>query len=162
MKFLFDDGDQHVGLYGVPDLRLHRVLVGGQKSLDPQMLFDLLEEQVDPPAALIQSGDAQGRQCHAIGQKYQRVARLHIFEFNPSKRLRVIPADVKTIQCDALISDHTCSPIGCGRVQTAGVHGAFGAGEEKRTAEVKFEQPTKIQIAAIHDVERARLDRQDT
>ena len=44
MKFIFDDGDQHVGRHGAPDLRLHRVLAGGQKSLDAQMLFDPLEE----------------------------------------------------------------------------------------------------------------------
>ncbi len=49
MKFLFDDGNQHVGRDGTPDLRLDCVLVGGQKSLDTQVLFDPFEKQLDLP-----------------------------------------------------------------------------------------------------------------
>ena len=44
MKLFFDDGNQHVGGYGAPDLRLHRVLAGSQKTLDAQVLLDPFEE----------------------------------------------------------------------------------------------------------------------
>ena len=47
MKFLFDDGDQDVSRHGAPYLGLHRVLTGGQKSLDAQMLLDPLEQLGD-------------------------------------------------------------------------------------------------------------------
>ena len=40
------DGDQHISADRDPDLRFDRVLVSAKKSLDPQMLFDPLEEQV--------------------------------------------------------------------------------------------------------------------
>jgi hypothetical protein len=45
---LFDDGDQHVGRHGDPDLRLHRVLAGAEEGLDAQVLLDPFEEQFDP------------------------------------------------------------------------------------------------------------------
>lgn len=59
MKLPLDDGDEHVGADGAPDLRLHGVLARAQKFLDPQMLLDPLEEQLHLPAALVQSGDGQ-------------------------------------------------------------------------------------------------------
>ena len=47
MKFLFNDGDQHVGGDGTPDLRLHGVLGGTQEFLDSQMLLDPFEQLGD-------------------------------------------------------------------------------------------------------------------
>ena len=35
MKHSLDNGDQHVSGHGAPDLRLHRVLAGAEKSLNP-------------------------------------------------------------------------------------------------------------------------------
>lgn len=53
MKLLLDDGD------GAPDLRLHCVLARAQELLDPQMLLDPFEEQLDLPTILVKSGDGQ-------------------------------------------------------------------------------------------------------
>ena len=50
MKLLLDDGDEHVGADGAPDLRLHRVLAGAQKLFNSKMLLDPFEEQLDLPA----------------------------------------------------------------------------------------------------------------
>lgn len=161
MKFFFDDGDQDVGGHGTPDLRLHRVLAGCQKSLDAQVLLDPLEKQLDLPTALVQGGDGQGRQRHIVGQEDQGLARRRVFESHPAQMLWIVLADIKAIQSDALIANHTGGPVCGARVHPPGVHAAFGAGYEKRAALVKLEQPRKIQITAIHDVERARLDRQD-
>ena len=63
MQTLLRDGDQHVGGYGDPDLRLHRVLAGAEEHLDAQMLLDPLEEQLDLPALAIQIGDHLGLQA---------------------------------------------------------------------------------------------------
>ena len=38
MKLLFDDGDQHIGGHGAPDLRLHGILARTQKALDAQII----------------------------------------------------------------------------------------------------------------------------
>lgn len=42
--------------------------------LDAQMLLDLFEEQLYLPAAFVQRGNGQRRQCRVVGQKYQRLA----------------------------------------------------------------------------------------
>ena len=70
MKFLFDDGNQHVGGHGAPDLHLHRVLTRAQKALDAQMLFDPFEEQLHLPTTLVQRGNGQWRHRRVVGQKY--------------------------------------------------------------------------------------------
>ena len=94
MELLFDDVDQHAGehggvnsaqpkvgcglpAFGAPDLRLHRVLARAQKTLDMQMLFDPLEEQLHLPATLVQRGNGQWRQCRIVSQKHQRFANIH-------------------------------------------------------------------------------------
>ena len=59
MKLLLDDGNEHIGGYGAPDLRLHRVLARAQEFLDSQMLLDPFEEQLHLPAILVERGDAR-------------------------------------------------------------------------------------------------------
>ena len=61
MKLLLDDGDEPIGGYGAPDLRLHRVLAGAQEFLDSHVLLDPFEEKLDLPLILVKRGDAQGR-----------------------------------------------------------------------------------------------------
>ena len=161
MEFFFDDGDQHIGRYGAPNLRLDPVLASSQKSLYAQVLLDPLEEQFNLPMAFVQRSNGQGRQRHVFGQKHQRLARCRVFEFHPAQMFRIVSSDVKTVQCDALIADHTAGSVCCTRVHTAGVHAALGAGNKKSAALVKVEQPRKIQIAPVHDMEGVRFERQD-
>jgi hypothetical protein len=80
MQSFLGNGDQDVGGYGNPDLRLHRVLAGAQKAFDAQMLLDPFEEQLHLPAALVQRGDSQRRQARIVGQEHQRLAGLRIVE----------------------------------------------------------------------------------
>lgn len=75
MKHLLDDGDERGGGDGAPDLCLHRVLAGTQKAFDAQMLLDPHEEQLQLPAALVKSGNRQGRQRSVVGQEDQRLVR---------------------------------------------------------------------------------------
>ena len=84
------NGNDEVGGYGNPDLRLHGVLAGAQERLDAQMLFDPFEEQLDLPAALVERADRQRRQCRVVGQEDQRLARLGILEFDAPQMLGVI------------------------------------------------------------------------
>jgi len=53
---LLDDSYQHVDGDGDPDLGLDRILGGTIKCLDPQVLLDPFEEQLDLPAAFVHLG----------------------------------------------------------------------------------------------------------
>ena len=80
MKFLFNNGNQHVRGDGAPDLRLHRILAVADETLDAQMLLDPFEVQFDLPAALVKNGDGQCGQGRIVDQEQQRLAGFRIFE----------------------------------------------------------------------------------
>ena len=106
MKFFPDDGDEHIGRHGAPDLRLHRVLARAKKFLDAQMLFDPFEEQLHLPTAFVKRGDGQRRQGRVVGQEHQRLAGLGVFETDTPQMLGIILGDIKSVQRDHLVADH--------------------------------------------------------
>ena len=60
MQTLLCDGNQYVGGYSNPDLRLHGVLACSEEHFDAQMLLDPLEEQLHPTyagAGSVNAGD---------------------------------------------------------------------------------------------------------
>ena len=60
MKLFLNNGNEHVGRHGAPDLRLHCFLAVAQKLLDTQLLLDPFEEQLDVPAAFVQAAMVNG------------------------------------------------------------------------------------------------------
>ena len=80
MKFFFNNGDEHVGGHGAPDLRLDCVLAVAQKLLDAQVLFDPFEKQLHLPAAFVQRSDGQGRQACVVGQEDQSLLGCRVLE----------------------------------------------------------------------------------
>ena len=153
MKFLFDNGDQHVSGDGAPDLRLHRVLAVADETLDAQVLFDPLEKQFDLPAALVQRGNRQCGQGGVVGQEHQCLAGFRVFETDAPQLLGVILRDVEAIQRDTLVADDARTAVDRHRVHPARVHATLGPGHEERARLMQREQATEIQIAAIHHIE---------
>jgi hypothetical protein len=60
-KLLSDNGNQHVDADRNPDLNLDGVRRRTIEGLDPQVLFDQLEEELNLPAALVELGDDECR-----------------------------------------------------------------------------------------------------
>ena len=104
MKFLFDDGNQHVSRHGAPDLRLDGILAVAQELLDSQVLLDPFEEQFDLPAVLVECCDGQRRQDKVVGQEDERLATLDIFESNAPQVLGVMLRGVKPVEQYRLIA----------------------------------------------------------
>ena len=69
--------------------------------------------------------------------------------------------NVKAIERNALIANHTGGSAGRGRIHTPGVHAALGACDKEGASLMEFVQPCKVQKAAIHDVKSARFEWQD-
>ena len=80
MKLLLDDGDEHIGGHGAPDLRLHGVLAGAQQLLGARILLYPLEEQFDLPAALVQRADRQRWQNGVVSQEDEDLAGRSVLE----------------------------------------------------------------------------------
>ena len=161
MKLLFDDGDEYIGRHGAPDLCLHCVFARAEKFLDAQVLLDPFEEQFDLPTLLVQRGDRQRRQGCIVGQEDQGFACVGILESNAPQMLGIILRNIKAVHRDRLVADHAGRAVDCGRVHAPGVHVAFCAGDEERASLMQFVESCKVQIAAIHDLESARFDRQE-
>ena len=161
MKLLFDDGDEHVGGHGAPDLRLDRVFARAEKFFDAQVLLDPFEEQFDLPSLLVKGCDGQRRQDRIVGQEDQRLASVGVLEANSPQVLRIVLRNIETVHGDRLVAYHAGQAIDCGRVAAPGVHVAFGPGDEERAGLMHFVQPGEVQITAIHDVEGPRFDWQE-
>src|SRR3972149_8614836 len=71
VQTLPDDGHQDVGRDGDPHLRLHGVSRGSEERLDPKMLLDPSEEELDLPALLVQQGDAFRGKGKIVGEEDQ-------------------------------------------------------------------------------------------
>ena len=161
MKFLFDDGNQNVGRYGAPDLRLDGVLAVAQKLLDAKVLFDPFEEQFDLPTILVKRGDCQWWQYKIVGQEYEGLSCLGVFETNAAQILWVMLSGIKAVERHRLIADHSRTSVGALRVDSFGVHVCLGASDKERIGQIHCVESFEIQIPAIHDIKGAWLGRQE-
>ena len=161
MKFFLNNGDEHVGGDGAPDLRLDRVLAVAKKLLDAQVLLDPFEEQLDLPAAFVQSSNGQGRQGRVVGQEDQSLLGCWVLEPDTAQVFGVVLGDVVPVQHNGLIADDAACPVHLGRVHAPGVHVAFGAGYKEGSRLMHLKQASKVQVASVHDVERSWLQNQE-
>ena len=161
MKLLLDNGDEHVGADGAPDLRLYRVLTGTQEFLDSQVLFDPLEEQLDLPAVLVQRSDSQRRQRRVVGQEDQVLARLGVLETDAPQVLGIVLGNVIAIHGDQLIADDSTGAVRGSGIHPPRIHIAFGPRDKEGASLMHLVESGEIDIATIHHVKGACLDGQD-
>ena len=84
-ELLLDDRHQHIYGDGNPDLSFHGVLGCAVERLDPKILFDPFEEQLDLPAALEKQSNRQGWQSKVVRQKDKTTVFFDIEKTDPSK-----------------------------------------------------------------------------
>ena len=158
MQAFLGNCNQHVGADRDPDLRLDRVLVGAIKRLDAQVLLDPFEKQFDLPTLAIQVRDQRGFEGEVVGQKSYSLARL-VLDDHTSQRGGIVLAGIKDGQ-------HTC--LVAHDVRAGSVHGVgvtplelgigLGTGDEEGVGLMNHKQSLEIQVPAIEQVVRARLD----
>jgi hypothetical protein len=160
MQSFLGNGDQHVGGYGNPDLRLHRVLAGAKEHLDTQMLFDPFEEQLHLPALAVQAGNQFGAQSKVVGQKHQPFSGV-VLDHHPTQRRGIVLARIEHTQHPGLVAQYLrVDPIHRVRVAPLELGVALGARHEECFGFVNDIQPGEVQIAPVQQVKRARLDDQ--
>lgn len=154
------NSDQHIGADRDPYLRLDSVLAGTKEGLDPQMLLDPLEEQLDLPSLSIQVGNHGGFEREIVGQKGQALAL--VVSYNDSTQsIGVVLAGVVNSQHANLIAKH----IGGGAIDRLGVTVfelcvRFGSGDKERAALMDGIKPGVVEVATIQQVVSTRLDQQ--
>ena len=160
MQTFLRDGNQQVGRYGNPYLRLDGVLAGAKEHLDAQVLLDPFEEQLHLPTLAVQVGNQLGLQSEVVGQKHQALAGV-VLDDHPAQRRGVILARIMCRQHARLIAQHgRIDPIHWVRVTPLELGIALGSGDKEGLRLVNHEQPCEVQVAPIHQVKRARLQDQ--
>ena len=160
MQTLLRNGDQQVGGYGNPYLRLHRVLAGAKEPLDAQVLLDPFEEQLHLPALAVQVGNQFGLQSEVVGQKHQAFPCV-VLDHHPAQRCRIVLARIVRRQHTRLIADHCrARPVHRLRIAPLELGVAFGTRHKESLGLVNHEQAGEIQITPVHQVEGSRLQHQ--
>ena len=150
--------DQHVSSYRNKDLRLDRILVGATKRLYAQALLYPIEKQFDLLALPIRVCNQLGLESVVVGQKSYSIARL-ILGHHASQRGGIV---------FGLIKDGQQTWLNAQDVRVGAVHGVavvtlqlgvrFGEGYKEGFGLMNNKQSLEIQVPAIEQLKRARID----
>src|SRR6266581_3870382 len=157
---LLDDSDQHVDRDCDPYLRLDSILGGAEKRLDPQMLLDPFEEQLDLPAQTVELGDGKGGQREVVGEKDQSLAGLGILEPDTSQRRGEALVRVEAGERDGLVAAETGASVDRMRVSALGLEVSLSPDDEEAAGLMKATEPIEVDVSAIHDVDGTGLGHQ--
>ena len=155
MQTFFQNGDEQINGDGAPDLGAHRVGRRAIKGFDPQMLLDLFEEQFDLPASAIELGDGQRRDGEVVGQEDQHVAGFGIAITDATQRVGIIVLGLKAGHHDGLVEAQSGGFVYGPGVTAGAAEVLLGPGDEESATLVEAIPAGEVQVAAIHDVERA-------
>jgi hypothetical protein len=100
---LLDDGDEHVHRDGDLELGLHGVLRVAIEGLDPQVLFEPLEEKLHLPPPFVQVGNGRRGEREVVGEEHEPLARVRVEVADPAQALRVALLAVEAVQADGLV-----------------------------------------------------------
>ena len=157
-EFLANNGDEDVDGDGDPDLRFHGIGRSSIKGFDTKMLLDPFEEQFDLPPASVKLSDGQRRLGHVVGQENQSLARIRIDISDSAQGVRVIRLGIEASQHDGLIELQTRRFVHRRGIPSLELEIGLGASYEKGGGSMNAVKSGEVDISAIHDVKRARLE----
>jgi len=133
-------------------LGFDRVLRSAEENFDTKMLLYPFEKQLDLPPAPIEIGDGDRWQREVVGQEYQSLACLGVFEFDtPQRRVEVL-ARVKVGERDGLIANQARAPIDRMGITPLSFEVGFCARHKEAACLVQAMESLEIQISPVHDV----------
>ncbi len=156
-QFFLDDRYQHVNADGDPNLGFYRVFGCPVERFDAKVLFDPFEEQFYLPAAFVELCDGQRRERKIVGQEDIAFFVLGIVEADASECVGIIFGCFVTLENDRLIAAHARSFVHRLVGSFAKIEIAFGANDEECEALREGIQAAEIDVGAVQDIERARL-----
>ncbi len=96
-------GPEQVGAERDPDLCLHRALAGAAEGLEPEVLLDPLEEQLDLPARLVDLRYHDGVELEVVGEEDQRLSGFGIHVSDAPQSRLVQALDLQAVEPDGLV-----------------------------------------------------------
>ena len=149
---LADDRHEDINRDRDPDLGLHGVLAGAEEGLDPQVLLDPFEEQLDLPAAFVDLGDGKRGQREVIGQELESLAGLLIQECHAPKRFGIDLRRAEGRQDDRVIGAQAGGLVYLARVAALQKNVGLGPHYKEGGTQSELIETLEIDIPTIHDV----------
>ena len=157
METLFEDGDEQINGDGAPDLDAHGIGACAVEGFDAQMLFDPFEEQFDLPAAPVKLRDGQCGHDEVVGQEDQRPACFRIAIADAAQRGGIIRLGMVARQEHGLVKAQAGGFVHRAGVAAGEAEVFLCASDEESGTQMQAMPACEVEIAAIHDVERAGL-----
>ncbi len=155
----FQDCNEHVGAHSDPYLCLHGVLAVTEEALDSQMLLDPFEEQLHLPALTIECRDQWRAERKIVGQKHHALAGLGLSHHDAAQYGWVVGLRVEPGEHTGLIAqDIRGYPIHGLGVAALELHVALRTGNEERLRLRDGKQASKVDVAAVEEIERTGLE----
>jgi len=158
MEFFLHDSNQHIHRQGDPDLGEDRVFGGSVERFDSQVLFEPAEEEFHLPAAAIEVGYRNGRDCEVVGQEDKEFVCFGIDKLDEAQLVWIVPACVEVDEHDSLVAAKSNVAIHGSGVESPISSVAFAPGDEESGMGGDIVQTSEVEIAPVEDVERAGLD----
>ena len=159
-QLFLQDGYQHVDRDGSPDLGLHGTGRSAIECLDPQVLFDPLEEEFHFPATVVELGDREGGQGKVVREKDEVRPIFGVEESDATQWRRIEPRRFRPPKDDGLIAAQSRGFVDAAGCMSGIVEIVFGASDEEGHVLGEAIQSRKVDVGAIHDVERTGFDKQ--
>ena len=157
MQAFFQNSDEQINGDGAPDLGAHSVGAGAVKGFDAEMLLDPFEKQFDLPTALVELNDGQRRHGKVVGQKDQRRAGFRVTIADAAQWVGIVSLGVKAGGDHRLVETQSGGFVHRPGVTAGATEVLFGAGDEESPTLVDAIPADEVEVAAIHDIERASL-----
>ena len=116
------------------------------------MLFDPSEEEFHLPAAAINLGDGEGRQCEIVGKEDQALVVFGVAIGNPAEFVGIIFVSVEATEGDDLIAAYSSGLVHFHGTKTFEYDVALGTDDEECGSLMDFVEPLEIQIGTVHDI----------
>ena len=147
---LFETGNKKICADCDPDLGSYGVVRGSEEGLDPQVLLDPFEEQLDLPSALVDQRNGQCRDGKVVGKEDQILAGFLVEEMNSTQGNGISFLGQNSAQTNSLVAAQSGGFGNSARLPDMEVEVAFGPDYEERSGLDDAEKSTEIEVSAIH------------
>ncbi len=155
---LVENSHHHVDAYGDPDLGFHSVLAQPVKGLDPQILLDPLEEELDLPASLVDLRHNSGVDLEVVRHEDQPLPSFRIQKAYPVQVVGIEPLGLGAVEANRLVGPQAGGLVHRARLANVEAHVALRSDDEERMSRVDARQPGEIDVSAVHYIEGTRFE----
>jgi len=160
LELLVEDCDYQVGGHRNPNLCPHRVGICAVVMLDAQVSFDPAEEQLDAPSCLVKHGDGQSGYFQVVGQKDKFLAGFRIVVADLAQQNGKCISGFGQCGLSNMIAAQAGETIHGFRVMPGELEVLLRTSHEESPRIGYKDEPGKIHVAAIHQIESSRFEQQ--